>query len=141
MKGPNLILKGIRVDELSLKMNNMRLEPDTKIEMKPSITRHVRGINENEKACLITLSVKIESTPEEPKPFEVVVTITGLFESDASTDAAKRETVIEGTTVLFPYLRATLTSLTTTAMTPPIILPLPEGAIFPEDNENFEILS
>ena len=135
MKKPNLLLKGIRIDELSFKMNNMRVEPDAKIEMKPSITRQVRGVNETEKACFITLSVKIESTVEEPKPFDIVVTLTGLIESDATTDEEKRETVIEGTAVLFPYLRSSLTSITATAMTPPIILPLPEGAIFPEDNE------
>lgn len=141
MKKPNLTLKGIRIDELSLKMNNMRVEPDTKIEMKPAITRQVRGVNDVEKACFITLSVKIDSTPEEPKPFDIVVTITGLIESDAVTDAEKRETVIAGTAVLFPYLRASLTTLTTTALTPPIILPIPEGAIFPEDAEDFEILN
>lgn len=141
MNKVNLLLKGIRIDELSFKMNNMRLEPDAKIEMKPSITRQVRGANESDKVCFITLSVKIESTQEEPKPFDVVVTLTGLIESDAVTDSEKRETVIEGTTILFPYLRSTLTSLTATAMTPPIILPLPEGVIFPEDKDNIEIVN
>ena len=135
MKKPNLVLKGIRIDELNFKMNNMRLEPEAKIEMKPSITRQVRGTNESEKACFITLSVKIESTAEEPKPFDATVTLTGLIESDANTESGKRETVIEGTAILFPYLRSTLSSLTATAMTPPIILPLPEGVIFPEDRE------
>lgn len=141
MKNIQLQLKGIRVDELAYKINSVRLEPDAPIEMKPSITRQVRGANENDKICFITLSVNIESTEAEPKPFDVLVTITGLFESSALTEAEKRETVIEGTAILFPYLRSTLSALTATTMTPPIILPLPEGAIFPEDNADVEVLN
>ena len=63
------------------------------------------------------------------------MTYTGLFESDATDEASRRAAVIEGTKIIYPYLRAGVTTLTTAALAAPIVLPVVGGSIFPEDNE------
>lgn len=134
MENVNLKLKGIRADELSFKLNGVR-PGSGKVEMAPSFSRRVRRAAENEKAFFVTLSVKIESTAEKPKPIDLSVTMTGVFEVDTSDESSVRSAVVGATSVLYPYLRSAVTSLSTTAMTAPIVLPVVSGVLFPEDAE------
>ena len=133
MEKINLSLKGIRVDEMTFKLNAVRQQP--KMELKPTFSRRVRRAVENEKMIFVSLTVKIEKTAESTKPFDLEVTYTGLFESDATDEASRRAAVIEGTKIIYPYLRAGVTTLTTAALAAPIVLPVVGGSIFPEDNE------
>ena len=135
MERTNFTLKGIRADEMSFKLNAVRAQNGARMELKPTFSRKVRRAIENEKICFVTLTVKIEKSDDQPKPFDLCVTYTGVFESDASTDAERREVVIGGTALLYPYLRAAVTTLTTAALAAPVVLPVVNGSIFPEDRE------
>lgn len=135
MEKINMSLKGIRVDEMSFKLNGMRPQNGVKMELKPTFSRRVRRAVENEKMCFVSLTVKIEKSEDSPKPFDLEVTYTGLFETDATDEAGRRAAVIEGTKMLYPYLRAGVTTLTTAALAAPLVLPIVGGSIFPEDNE------
>jgi len=130
--------KGITAEELSFKLNRVKLAPDTKLDIKPQFSRQVRKVNGNEKLNFVALSVKIESTEQEPKPFDINVTLVGVFEADEiKNDSEERRLVIEATKLLYPYLRAAVTNLTASAYIAPLNLPVISGPIFPEDKDTF----
>ena len=127
--------KGITAEELSFKLNHVKLEPDTKLDIKPQFSRQVRKVNGNEKVNFIVLSVKITSTEAEPKPFDITATLVGIFEVEAANESEERSFVIEGTKLVYPYLRSAVTNLTANAYIAPLNLPVITGPIFPEDRD------
>ena len=129
--------RGVGAEELSFKMNMVKLEPNSRLDIKPQFSRQVRKVKDNDKLNFIALSLKVESTEAEPKPFDLHVTLVGTFEVEdmvAGSDQ-EREFVIEGTKLLFPYLRAAVTNLTASAYIAPLNLPVISGPIFPEDRD------
>ncbi|MBD5631966.1 MAG: protein-export chaperone SecB [Clostridia bacterium] len=130
--------KGITGEEISFKLNRVRLNPEDKLDIKPQFSRQVRKVNGNDKLNFLALSVKIESTEEEPKPFNIFVTMVGVFEvEDVKNDAEERRFVIEATKLVYPYLRAAVTNLTASAYIAPLNLPVISGPIFPEDRDQY----
>ena len=130
--------KGITAEELSFKLNRVRLAPDERLDIKPQFSRQVRKVNNNEKLNFVALSVKIESTEEEPKPFNINVTVVGVFEvEEVKNPAEERNFVIEATKAVYPYLRSAVTNLTANAYIAPLNLPIINGPLFPEDRDQF----
>lgn len=128
--------KGITAEELSFKLNRVKLNPDDKLDIKPQFSRQVRKVNGNERLNFIALSVKIESTEAEPKPFDIFATLVGVFEVEGvKNEQEERSFVIEGTKIVYPYLRSAVTNLTANAFIAPLNLPVISGPIFPEDRE------
>ncbi len=129
--------RGVGAEELSFKMNRVRLEPNARLDIKPQFSRQVRKVKDNDKLMFIALSLKVESTEAEPKPFNINVTLVGTFEVEdlASGGEQERDFVIEATNMLFPYLRAAVTNLTASAYVAPLNLPVINGPIFPEDRD------
>lgn len=125
--------KGITGEELSFKLNRVKINQDDKFDIKPQFSRQVRKVQGNDKINFISLSVKIESTEAEPKPFDILVTLVGVFEVDVANEKEERNFVIEGTKLLYPYLRSAVTNLTANAYIAPLNLPIISGPIFPED--------
>ena len=95
MQKIDFTLKGIRADELSFKLNGIRPQSG-KMDLKPTFSRKVRRAVENERLCFISLTVKIEKTEDAPKPFDLTVTMTGVFESDAKTDEERKSVIVGG---------------------------------------------
>lgn len=130
--------KGITGEELSFKLHRIKLNPEDKLDIKPQFSRQVRKVNGNEKLNFVALSVKIESTEAEPKPFNIFATLVGVFEVDGMSGAAdERRFVIEATKLVYPYLRSAVTNLTASAFIAPLNLPVISGPIFPEDRDQF----
>lgn len=130
--------KGITAEEISFKLNRIKLNPEDRLDIKPQFSRQVRKVNGNEKLNFISLSVKIESTDAEPKPFNIDVTIVGIFEvEDVHGEQEERKFVIEETKLVYPYLRAAVTNLTASAYIAPLNLPVISGPIFPEDRDQY----
>ncbi len=128
--------KGITAEELNFKINRVKLNATDKLELKPQFSRQVRKVNGNDKLNFVALSVKVESTEEEPKPFDILATLVGVFEvEDIKDTTEERAFVIEATKIVYPYLRAAVTNLTATAFIAPLNLPVISGPIFPEDKE------
>ncbi len=127
--------RGVTAEELSFKLNRVQLDPNAKLELKPQFSRQVRKMNNDPKVNLIALSVKIESTEQEPKPFNINVTLVGIFNVEAADKEEERDFVIQGTSLLYPYLRAAVTNLTSSAAIAPLNLPVINGPIFPEDRD------
>ncbi|MBO4990329.1 MAG: protein-export chaperone SecB [Clostridia bacterium] len=133
----NIAFKGVTAEEMSFKMNRIQMQPNTKFEIKPAFARQIQRIQENEKVHIVRLNVKIESTEEAPKPFNLLISLMGVFEVEGmETEADQRHFAIEATNILFPYLRSAATNLTADAYANPLILPvIPGGLLFPEDRE------
>ena len=136
MQKPAFSLKGIRADEMRFALSGARITKDMKFDLKPSFSRQVRKTVGNEKMFFLSLEVKIESSEESPKPFDLNVKLTGVFETEAETDAERKAFTIAATETLYPYLRSAVTNLTTAAFAAPLILPVVNGAIFPEDRDD-----
>ncbi|MGN1104924.1 MAG: protein-export chaperone SecB [Candidatus Coproplasma sp.] len=130
-------LKVISMEELSFRLNRVQIAPNQRLDVKPQFARQVRKANDNKKLIFIALSVKIESTEAEPKPFDINVGLVGMYElgSEDYTAEEERAFVIEATSHLYPYLRAAVTNLTAQAYITPLNLPVINGPIFPEDRD------
>ena len=131
-------LQGINAEELSFKLNHIRLNPDDKVDMKPQFARQVRRPNSDDAVRLVSLAIKIESSEEEPKPFNLHCDLVGVFRvEDIKNEDDERGFVLEATKVLYPYLRAAVANLTTSAFIMPVHLPAITAPIFPEDRPYF----
>ena len=130
--------KGITTEELSYKLNRVQIAPNQRLDIKPQFARQVRKPNDNKKLIFISLAVKIESTEGEPKPFDINATLVGVFEvTELRNEKEERNFVIEGTKIIYPYLRSAVTNLTANAFIAPLNLPVISGPIFPEDRDQF----
>jgi preprotein translocase subunit SecB len=127
--------KGITAEELSFKLNRVKLAPQDKLDIKPQFSRQVRKVNGNDKLNFIALSVKIASTDEEPKPFNLDVTLVGIYEIEVDNPQEERDFVVQATKELYPYLRSAVTNLTASAYISPLNLPVLTGPLFPEDRD------
>ena len=113
--------KGITCEQLSYKLNRIKIEPQQRLDIKPQFSRQVRKANDNAKLIFVNLAVKIASTAEEPKPFDLDVSIVGIFELAEEPNATQeREFVIQATSMLYPYLRSMVTNLTAQAFVSPL---------------------
>lgn len=128
-------LRGITAEELSYTINRIKMDKDTKFEIKPQFSRTVRRVQENDKLWFVALEVKVESTEDAPKPFNLKARLVGVFEAeDIQDELDRRDLVINMTEVVYPYLRAAVSSLTANAFINPMMLPvIPAGTMFPED--------
>ena len=130
--------KGITAEELTFKLNRVKLNGEEKLDIKPQFSRQVRKVNGNDKLNFVSLSVKIESTEKEPKPFDILATLVGIFEVEEVANLNdERKFVIEATKLVYPYLRAAVTNLTASAYIAPLNLPVISGPIFPEDRDTY----
>lgn len=117
--------------EISVKHNNL---PVGEFVMN---TRFRRNIGTTEDGRYFTeLSVLIANTEENPFPIDLHVCIVGIFELEGKDqeyiDIFLRVNAVQ---ILFPYLRTMVSNITSSAMMPPIVLPIinPQE-LFPDDN-------
>ena len=101
-------LRGITAEELSYTINRVKMEKNTKFEIKPQLSRTIRRVQENDKLYFVSLEVK--------------------------TDEDRQVLAISTTEIVYPYLRSAVSALTANAFINPLILPvIPAGTMFPED--------
>ena len=130
--------KGISCEQLSFKLNRVRLEPNQRLDIKPQFSRQVRKSNENPKMMFVNLKVAVLTNENEPKPFDIEVSIVGIYElAEVATPQQERDFVIEATSMLYPYLRSMVTNLTAQAYIQPLNLPVLNGPIFPDDRDTY----
>ena len=116
--------KALIPEEISLKNNHLNISPDTRVQIKSQFSCNLkRNLNNNPNLSAITLSFLSLSSEQEPAPFDVRVTYVGFFEGSIADKEEERQFVIEGTKIIYPYLRSAVSGLTTSANAP-IMLPL-----------------
>lgn len=113
-------LRGIKVVAANFKDNNLQA---TEFTLAPKLTRRISGADGVHFA--LRLEAALHSTETHPFPFELDCIIDGYFEI---TEAEGNEAIVflntQGTQMLFPHLRALVSTLTATCMVNTVILPI-----------------
>ena len=116
--------------------NDVEFDGDRELDLQPAFTRDVRRLGDHEYSILIGIMLGSRDG-ESPFPFYIRLEIEGRFfvgdEEHAEILMNKNASAI-----LFPYLRSTLTMLTSTANITPIILPTLNFAAMMDLRENGE---
>ena len=128
-------LRGITAEEISYNMNRIKIDPNQRVEIKPQFARGVKRVKEDDKLYFLTLEVKIEATDDNPTPFNLKCRLVGAFVAEEIASKEDEQLlVLSMTEIVYPYLRAAVSSLTANAFINPMILPvIPAGTMFPED--------
>ena len=129
-------LMGYSVDKLSFILNkSFDVRQYAKIQITPKFDREVTKINEN--TFLMSLSVSIDDN-ENKIPFFMDIQISGKFEFTEWENAKLNMLAIgNATSVLYPYLRALVTTISSNANVPPYILPIMNiNHLFKKKNQN-----
>lgn len=95
------------------------------LQYKPEFSNRVEGKKNGE--IEVELGVRINENKEPSFPFSLAVSLVGRFRLDTKSDDTEfLKTIATKNTVsiLFPYLRAIVTQLTSAANVPPLILPI-----------------
>ena len=103
-------------------------------ELHPHFQHHIVDCGENNYD--VHLSIDITSTEEHPMPFQLTVSLVGRFtfhDPEEEVSAANKDYILKKNTVsiLFPFLRSIVATITTNANIPTLLLPIMN---FSEDN-------
>jgi len=90
--------------------------PNQQIQVKQRFNTRVNYFEENKCACIYEVTV---TDAEEKLPFKIVVEIVGIF---SHSEMSKTDIHIEATHQLYPYLKSTVSLVTTLAGAPPFML-------------------
>lgn len=104
--------------------NNEEFE-DAPVKIDFKITRKVEYLEDEDNTFLVTLNTRIfENSRENNYPFSMNISLTGIFEID-NDDVKNRKTFAEvnSAAILFPYLRAIVSTYSANANIQPLILP------------------
>ncbi len=118
-------------DELSIKNNKIQMG---NFKLIPNLKREIGKIKDMVYFCRLVLDVK--DTPENRFPVDVHIVFVGIFEFKEMSSENEVYSFLKKDAVhsMYPYLRSMLTSLSVTALLPPILLPIVDDTkIFPEE--------
>ncbi len=124
----NISLVYYRVNELEFKFNEA-VKGNISFQIKPKIECKVAKKDDN---LFVNLALKINEDISSPVPFNLKVVIAGTFKLKDPTlvmdENAQRAQIHEAFSVLYPYLRSTVSGITLQCNIPAYILPtiLPE---------------
>ena len=127
---------GMHCEDMRFRLNVVKAEPQTKFEIKPEFNRQLKKVKELPKRRIIEMTVKMISTEENPKPFDLAIRMVAAFELEEEIWLAEdeKEFVTAAMRATFPYHRSAITNLTASAMINPLILPpLDGGTLFPDE--------
>lgn len=107
-------------NEVSIKRNQLQGEG---YKIDPKLTRDVT-ITEDGKG-IVELILEINNTEENPFPLDIRISLSGIFDISSIPDESRSDLLnITAVQILFPYLRSILSTVTSGALYPPIILPI-----------------
>ena len=117
-----------RVNELEFKFNEA-VKGNISFQIKPKNECKVAKKDDN---LFVNLALKINEDISSPVPFNLKVVLAGTFKLKDPTvvldEAGQKAQIHEAFSVLYPYLRSTVSGITMNCNIPPYILPtvLPE---------------
>ncbi len=120
-------LVGYTVDKMSFILNkSFKIEPNHKVQVKPNFNREITKRNND--SFILSLAISLDDYNEDI-PFYLDIQISGIFNVEKwEQEPALSLSKINGTAILFPYLRSLVTTLTANANVPPYILPITNPA-------------
>lgn len=127
-----LIFKDYIVNTVEYKRNPKFKKDKNEIPVELSITPLIES---NEKKLKVTLETKIfESSEENNYPFEMAISITGNFEAEGDEPRKFEKNAIA---IMYPYVRAIVSTYTASANISPLILPaINVNKLIEEQEEN-----
>lgn len=137
---PNISLVYYRVNELDFKFNEA-VKGNISFQIKPKIECKVGRKDEN---LFVGLTLKINEDISSPVPFDLKVVLAGTFkikDGAPNDELAQKAYVKEAFTILYPYLRSIVSSVTLQCNIPAYILPtvMPEQLTENEQIDKFII--
>lgn len=112
----------IAVNETYIKNNHL---PIGNFKLNPQISRSIGKVNGSDKDYVVEVQVEIRNTPEAPFPIDLKASISGVFNIEGDDEKEINNFLqTQGFQMVFPYLRAVVTNITTSAMMPAIVLPI-----------------
>lgn len=108
------------INEIKFKLNNNEKDQNN-IDLQ--FNGNTTIYHEKNEAAVSLICIMGEN--ESDSPFSLYVSITGLFDyqSDMKDDKLQKLITTNATAILFPYLRAMVTNITSNAGISPVILP------------------
>ena len=137
----NISLVYYRVNELEFKFNEA-IKGNISFQIKPKIECKVAKKDDN---LFVNLTLKINEDISSPVPFDLKVVLAGTFKvKDASVildESEQKAQIHEAFSVLYPYLRSTVSGITLNCNIPAYIMPtiLPEQLTQNEQIDKFII--
>jgi preprotein translocase subunit SecB len=111
--------------------NNML--PPGEYNISPRFTRKIEKNDDNK--YVVSLSVEMKDTDQSKFPIYLFIEIAGIFGLENIPDQKKDDFLkIQAVHVMFPYLRAMVSNITSSAMMQPIILPIYDAKSLFQDN-------
>ena len=116
-----ILFNGYKVNELIFKPKIPAAGADKEQlpTFAPVFSRKIEGNDQGE--CRVTLSASV-GAEDDAMPFTAFVSLTGSF-FVPEKEQARELMEVNGTAILFPYLRAVMSQLTAAANIPQVILP------------------
>lgn len=115
----NYFVKGLKFDI------NSEFESTDYLELDIDFNQELELDYEQKKAIIVLECKLFENAIEKNYPFTLNVSLVGFFEfnSDLSEEQIINMLEVNGTAILFPYLRSIITTITSNIGIQPIILP------------------
>lgn len=114
-------LNHVKFNELNLKENNIKDQIDFSLFYE--IEKEFIDVSDTIFICKLYFSIK--NTIKNPFPFDINVIVEGEFIiEDTDIEKIKIFKNIQSIQMLFPYLRQTITQLTTLSMRNPLVIPI-----------------
>lgn len=109
-------LKSYVIDNASIKFDKNNVPKDMKVEMKRG------GNKKDDNEYCFSIAVRIE---DKERGFDLSVDCSSVFEFDSALteEELQRYTSVNAPAILFPYVRAYISTLTSLSGISPIILP------------------
>ena len=105
-------------------------------QLNHHITRNTGKLADN--VFFTELIFMVKDTLDVQYPLNITIALRGVFEFEKVLEADVMEFLKKDAVhILYPYLRSTVTNLTTTAMLPPLFIPFVDAYhLFKEDQAN-----
>lgn len=133
MQGQNALLKlnNYKVETLEYKLNPSFNQTDNQVQMPFAYSSQIIDVNDDN--FTVQLAAKIS---KEDFPFEVNVIVSGDFFCERWKELnTKKDVELTVNQILFPYVRALISNITSAAGVNPIILPIINVAELLKDNK------
>ncbi len=109
---------GYKVSDMSFRLNG-EAQGEKNFQINPKIRFDIK---KDPQSLLMTITVVVDKNQPTPVPFELNLVLTGSFEIKDENNLESLR--IRTSSVLFPYVRLTVSSLTSIAGIPPYYLPM-----------------
>lgn len=124
-----LIFKEYKVQKIEFEANEDYNGKGVKVEL--NIDKSIEYIDKN---MNVILAVKLFNKMEKDYPFKMNITVKGIFEIENNTENINFEP--NAIAILYPYIRAIVSTYTSMANVTPLILPTINVNKLLEDEEN-----